>query len=472
MRDLGRYLVLEHLADGGMASVHVGALRSESGGHRLVAIKAMHPQLARRPEFRSMFLDEARTVARVRHPQVVATLDVLTDREEVFLVMDYVHGPALSTVLRHVDAGAVPLAIASRLLVDVLRGLQAAHDAVNDEGTSLGIVHRDVSPHNVLVSEEGRALVMDFGIAMASDRSYVTESGEVKGKIAYMPPEQAQAQRVDRRADVYAAASTLFEVLVGEPPFGRGTMAETLVRLLFDPPPSVCARRPDVPPSVDALLACALSKAPDERFESAGAFADALTATAPPASPDEVAAWLQQTMQPFFAERAALVERATRASATEAQRGRLARTSSPSLAGVTPAIPRRKTVGWRWAALAVVAAVAAVVVAAGASSAGGLAGTSGTTSVARRPVAAQAQPEDELAAPRRAAALAPVVASGAARGDARKSAEPASTGTTIAAPATSLATSAPPKCCIQVGATWERYSLRPDCIDNCPAGAR
>lgn len=464
MREVGRYLVLEHLADGGMASVHVGALRGESGGHRLVAIKAMHPQLARRPEFRSMFLDEARTVARVRHPQVVATLDVLTDGDDVFLVMDYVNGPALSTVLRHVNAGAVPLAIASRLLVDVLRGLQAAHDAVDDGGTSLGIVHRDVSPHNVLVSDEGRALIMDFGIAMASDRSYVTESGEVKGKIAYMPPEQAQAQRVDRRADVYAAASTLFEVLVGEPPFGRGTMAETLVRLLFDPPPSVCARRPDVPASVDALLACALSKAPDERFGSAGAFADALTATVPPASAAEVTAWLQQTMQPYFAERAALVERATRACATEARRVRPALSSSPTLAGVTPTTPPRRAVGWRWAALALVAAAAVA--------AGGLTWSTGTASASRGSVAGRAQAQDELPAPRKTAAPAPVVASGTARGDARKSAEPASTGTTIAAPARSLATSAPPKCCIQVGATWERYSLRPDCVDNCPAGAR
>lgn len=465
MREVGRYLVLEHLADGGMASVHLGAVCGGADPPHLVAIKAMHPQLARRPEFRSMFLDEARTVARVRHPQVVATLDVLTEKDEVFLVMDYVNGPALSTVLRSLEAGAVPLPIASRLMLDVLEGLEAAHEATGEDGRSLGIVHRDVSPHNVLVSDAGRALIMDFGVAMASDRSYVTESGEVKGKIAYMPPEQAQAQLVDRRADVYAAASMMFEMLTGEPPFGRGTMTETLVRLLFDPPPSVCARRTDVPASVDAILACALSKAPGERFGSARAFAEALAASAPPASSAEVATWLKRTMQPFFAERAALVERATRACVgSEREAARPALPSSPTLAGVTPASPPRRSFGWRWAALALAAT--------GAVAAMALTGATGAPSTARASAATRAQSKDAMPGAPRVAARA--ASDGSALGDARKAAPAVAAGAapTAASAAPSVATSPPPKCCIQVGSTWERYSLRHDCIDNCPAGAR
>lgn len=468
MREVGRYLVLEHLADGGMASVHLGAVRGGADPPQLVAIKAMHAQLARRPELRSMFLDEARTVARVRHPRVVATLDVLTAEDEVFLVMDYVRGPALSTVLHAVGPSGVPLAVASRLMVDVLEGLEAAHEATDDQGQSLGIVHRDVSPHNVLVSDEGRALIMDFGIAMAAGRSYVTESGEVKGKVAYMPPEQAQAQPVDRRADVYAAASMMFEMLTGEPPFGRGTMAETLVRLLFDPPPSVCTRRSDVPASVDALLACALSKTPGERFATARAFAEALAATVPPASSAEVAAWLKRTMQPFFAEQAALLERATRACAS-AERGpeRPVLPSSPTLDGVTPPAPARRSLGWRWAALAVTGAGAAAVLALTAA-------TTGAPSPARASGALRGPIKDATGSALRAAGSASTGSSMAGHAEARKPAPPTTAGAPALAPvaAPTVAASAPPKCCIKVGSTWERYSLRPDCIDNCPAGAR
>ncbi len=466
MREVGRYLVLEHLADGGMASVHLGALRGVADPPQLVAIKAMHAQLARRPELRSMFLDEARTVARVRHPRVVETLDVLTAEDEVFLVMDYVRGPALSTVLHAVGPSGVPLAVASRLMVDVLEGLEAAHEATDDQGQSLGIVHRDVSPHNVLVSDEGRALIMDFGIAMAAGRSYVTESGEVKGKVAYMPPEQAQAQPVDRRADVYAAASMMFEMLTGEPPFGRGTMAETLVRLLFDPPPSVCTRRSDVPASVDALLACALSKAPGERFATARAFSEALATTVPPASSAEVATWLKRSMQPFFAEQAALLERATRACA-EREPERPVLPSSPTLDGVTPPAPAGRSLGWRWAALAAAGAGAAAVMALTWA-------TTGAPPPARASAALRAPIKDATGSALRAAGSASSVSSMAGPAEARKAAPPPTAGALALAPvaAPTVAASAPPKCCIKVGSTWERYSLRPDCIDNCPAGAR
>src|SRR5690349_19226664 len=204
---VGRYALFEEIACGGMAAVHVGRLVGPVGFSRTVAIKRLHPQFAKDPEFVTMFLDEARLAARVRHPNVVPTLDVVASQGELFLVMEYVQGEAFARLL-HVtkqNGQRIPRDIVCSVLVAVLHGLHAAHEAKSERGEPLGIVHRDVSPQNILVGVDGIPRVLDFGIAKAIGRYQQTGQGVIKGKLGYMPPEQVRGEAIDRRADLYAA---------------------------------------------------------------------------------------------------------------------------------------------------------------------------------------------------------------------------------------------------------------------------
>src|ERR1700733_10414333 len=213
-RVVGRYVLYGAIASGGMATVHFGRLVGPAGFARPVAIKRLHAQFARDPEFVKMFMDEARLAARVSHPNVVQTLDLVEATDEVFLVMDYVRGLALASLARTVRAtGArIPPNIAIGILVGVLEGLHAAHEAKDDMGERLDLVHRDVSPQNVLVGTDGVASLLDFGVAKASGRAQSTRDGQVKGKVAYMVPEQVQGQPLTRRTDIFAASVVLWEV--------------------------------------------------------------------------------------------------------------------------------------------------------------------------------------------------------------------------------------------------------------------
>ncbi|HEY6462542.1 MAG TPA: serine/threonine-protein kinase, partial [Polyangiaceae bacterium] len=226
-RVVGRYAVFDEIAVGGMATVHVGRLLGPAGFSRTVAMKHLHKQFAGDPEFVAMFLDEARIAARIRHPNVVSTLDVVTLDGELYLVMDYVAGESVAHLLRGLrrrDA-FVPPRIAVTIACDMLAGLHAAHEATDDHGQPLGIVHRDVSPQNVLVGTDGSARVVDFGVAKAAGRMQTTREGQVKGKAAYMAQEQLRGGAVDRRTDVYSAAVVLWETLTGERLFKSDTPA-------------------------------------------------------------------------------------------------------------------------------------------------------------------------------------------------------------------------------------------------------
>ena len=176
-RSVGRYVVFDEIAAGGMASVHLGRLMGEVGFSRTVAIKRLHPHLARDAEFAAMFLDEARIAARIRHPNVVAVLDVVHDGSELLLVMDYVQGESLSRLARAMRPGGIPPRIAVTVVTGVLHGLHAAHEATTERGEALDIVHRDVSPQNVLVGIDGVARVFDFGVAKAKSRAQTTQDG-------------------------------------------------------------------------------------------------------------------------------------------------------------------------------------------------------------------------------------------------------------------------------------------------------
>jgi serine/threonine protein kinase len=208
-RSIGRYVLYGEIASGGMATVHFGRLSGPAGFSRTVAIKRLHPQYAKDPEFVSMFLDEARLAARIRHPNVVTTLDVVTTGAEIFLVMEYVQGESLSRLLRAVRPMMTPAdtRIVATIVSGVLHGLHAAHEARDEQGQPLRIVHRDVSPQNVLVGTDGVPRVLDFGVAKAAGRVQTTREGQLKGKLAYMAPEQVRGE-VTRVTDVYSASSS------------------------------------------------------------------------------------------------------------------------------------------------------------------------------------------------------------------------------------------------------------------------
>jgi len=454
-----------------MATVHLGRLAAEGGFTKIVAVKAMHAHLAADPDFRAMFLDEARTVARIRHTNVVSTLDVLSDGAEVFLVMDYVHGPALSEVLRRLHGARderVPLAIASRIVIDVLEGLHAAHEATSATGEPLAIVHRDVSPHNILVGADGTARVMDFGIATAADRSYMTKGNEVKGKAAYMAPEQARGQRVDRRADVYAVGTLLFELLVGRTPFGGGNYSETIFRCIMEPAPPPSTLRPAISPELDALVLRALSKTPAERQESARDLAIALRDVVPPAERSEVAEWLRAEMALFFEQRDAKLAALTSAPVADATPLSVAAEDATERDAPPPAVARRsRRVAVAVAACVVVAGTAVAVLASRAT-------TPPVTAKIETPPSATmttSAPATSLEPLASAGEPSPPSATASARTQLPARPTPAKKPAAVASSASEAKAGAPPPpCCIRVAGAWQRYSLRADCNDNCPPG--
>src|SRR5262249_31177054 len=251
-RSIGRYVIHDEIAAGGMATVHLGRLVGPIGFSRTVAIKRLHPHLAREPDVAAMFLDEARLAARIRHPNRVAALDVVDLDGELLLVLDYIHGESLARLMR---ARASPLEprIASAILVGILEGLHAAHEAKNERGEPLGLVHRDVSPQNVIVGVDGIARVLDFGVAKAAGRVQTTRDGQIKGKIAYLAPEQLNGE-VSRQSDIYAASVVLWETLTGDRLFSAENPGELLTQVLSRPirPPSEIVS--EIPKALDAIV--------------------------------------------------------------------------------------------------------------------------------------------------------------------------------------------------------------------------
>ncbi len=305
-RVIGRYALHERIASGGMATVYYGRLVGPVGFSRTVAIKQLHPQYSRDPDFVSMFVDEAHLAARIRHPHVVPVLDVVRDGRELYLVMDYVLGAPLSELIASAarERRPFPHAVSTAIVGGCLRGLHAAHETTDDEGRCLGIVHRDVSPANILVGRDGLARVLDFGIAKAAGRAQVTRHGELKGKVGYMAPEQLRTGDVDRRADVYAVGVTLWETLTQKRAFAGDTDDVLALRRRAQavlPPPSRFHADLTV---FDAVVAKALARAPAERFQTAEELADALEACHPPATIREVSRFLAERLGDVLERRA------------------------------------------------------------------------------------------------------------------------------------------------------------------------
>lgn len=305
-RTIGRYAMCAEIAAGGMATVHLGKLLGPVGFSRVVAIKALHPQFARDPDFLSMFLDEARLAGRVRHPNVVSVFDVVAREGELYLIMDYVPGDTLARLARFARAEErdVPLAIAVSILIGALEGLHAAHEARDEHGHPLGIVHRDISPQNILVGTDGSARILDFGVAKAVGRMQTTRNDQLKGKLAYMAPEQLLRGPIDRGADVYAASIVLWELLTGHRLYQGESEIETFRLALEAEVRAPSEARPDLPTVLDAIVAKGLARKPSDRFATAREMARALEETGLAASLREVAGWVESVAHDTLAERA------------------------------------------------------------------------------------------------------------------------------------------------------------------------
>lgn len=306
-RTIGRYAMCAEIAAGGMATVHLGKLLGPVGFSRIVAIKALHPQFAKDPDFLSMFLDEARLAGRIRHPNVVSVFDVVSLQGELFLVMDYVPGETLARLARTARAKAerVPLPVALAVVAGALEGLHAAHEAADEFGHPLGIVHRDVSPQNILVGTDGAARILDFGVAKAVGRMQMTRGDQLKGKLAYMAPEQLLREPIDRGGDIYAAAIVLWELLTQKRLF-QGEDEVSTFKLALDAlvePPSHVA--PELPALLDPIVLKGLARNRAERFATAREMARALEATGLLASAREVGDWVERIAHEELESRAA-----------------------------------------------------------------------------------------------------------------------------------------------------------------------
>jgi serine/threonine-protein kinase len=297
---LDRYELVCPIAEGGMASVWIARQTGKHGFQKLVAVKTILPKYAAEPKFQRMFIDEARIASRIEHTNVTQILDVGEQHDVTYLVMEYVDGDALSKIHRAVQNQdrKLPLGIVLRILADVCGGLHAAHELRDDGGIPLGVVHRDVSPQNVLVTTRGVAKLIDFGIAKARDRlAGETKTDTLKGKVHYMPPEQALGLPVDRRADVWAVGAVLYHLIAGDPPFDGDNEFQTLLKITSGRPAPLS---PDVPGPVRAVVDRALEHSPAARYATAAelqqAIEDAMVEGNVVASTSAVAAFLAENV--------------------------------------------------------------------------------------------------------------------------------------------------------------------------------
>ncbi len=311
-RRLDRYELIGEIAAGGMASVFLARAAGVAGFQRFFAIKRLHPHLADEQEFIDMFLDEARLAAGIHHPNVVPILEVGTTDAGYYLVMDYIEGDTLSGVLSRAAAvDGLPRPIALRVLLDALHGLHAAHELTDQHGHPVDLVHRDCSPQNILVGIDGSSRLTDFGVARASSRLSTTRSATVKGKLAYLSPEQATGRDLDRRSDLFGMGVILWEVLAGRRLFRADTDGATLSRILVEPIPSLAEHAPDLPVQVADVVMKALARDPADRYATAADMADALEQVVRDtgdrdlfiASPRDVAAYMRELFGPDVAAR-------------------------------------------------------------------------------------------------------------------------------------------------------------------------
>lgn len=298
----GKYQLFASLGRGGMADVFLSVARGQMGFQRLAVIKRLRQALAEEAAFRTMFLDEARLAARLNHPNIVHTYEVGEHNGIYFIAMEYLEGQSLNKVLKEAlrRKDALEPEICVRVIADALAGLGHAHDLRDYDGRPLSIIHRDVSPHNIFVTYDGHTKLVDFGIAKAALSSTETEVGVLKGKVAYMSPEQAMGSRIDARSDLFAMGIVLWELLARHRLMTGESAANTLHKLMNEPIPRLSSAVPGIDPVLDDICARALEKEPARRWQTASEMRQALEtwlAMRPkPARQDDVG----QTMQSLF----------------------------------------------------------------------------------------------------------------------------------------------------------------------------
>jgi eukaryotic-like serine/threonine-protein kinase len=310
---VGKYELLLPIGTGGMATVYLARTTGAGGFTRDVALKLVHAHLRADEESKLQLLEEAKLAARIRHPNVVPVHEVDEDPFGVFLVMDYVEGDNLSGVVRGARAigEVVSNRLFARVLNDALLGLHAAHELRDIDDKPLNLVHRDFSPQNILLSNQGNTRLGDFGVAKAADRAIRTKTGLVKGKISYMSPEQARGHGLDRRCDVWAAGVVAWELFARRRMHTAEDDVTTLLRIVTEAPPRLSSAMPDIPPAVDDAVAWALAPHIQDRCPTAEAFRLALEAAWEPhggmATVSEVADFVERVVGPRLRERQASI---------------------------------------------------------------------------------------------------------------------------------------------------------------------
>jgi serine/threonine-protein kinase len=307
---IGRYALFDQFAEGGIATVHFGRIDGAGGFSRVVAIKRLLSHLVENEEFTEMLLKEARLAARVRHPNVVPTLDVVASKGDVLLVLEYVHGESLSALCRtqaKERKDHVPVDIAVAVMHDVLSGLCAVHEATDEKGRLLGLVHRDVSPPNVVVGADGYSRVLDFGIAKALEHIEESMPNRLKGKIGYMAPEQIRGEGVTQRSDVFSAGVILWELLATRRLFSSSIESERMKEIVGGNYPRLSRFRPGLARQLEQVTMRALAVDPAERFSNSREFADALELASTRASARRVAAWVTDLAAKTLSERARMI---------------------------------------------------------------------------------------------------------------------------------------------------------------------
>lgn len=305
---LGRYELLMPIASGGMAMVWAARLKGTRGFQKIVAIKTILPKLSDDSQFEQMFLDEAAMASQIKHPHIVEILDLGEQSGVLFLVMEWIDGVPLNQLMKAAKkTTGLPLSIAIRIVMQACAGLHAAHELKNSEGELIGLVHRDVSPQNILVTYEGVTKVVDFGVAKATAAGEgSTLAGQIKGKVGYMAPEQVRAEPLDRRADVFAMGIILYALTTGKHPFRKDSEAATMYNICA-PQPALPPRKivADYPPRLEAVVLRALAKDRERRYATANdmlrALDHVLPASARANSDEDVA----QFVRGLFAEREA-----------------------------------------------------------------------------------------------------------------------------------------------------------------------
>ncbi|MCB9673691.1 MAG: serine/threonine protein kinase [Alphaproteobacteria bacterium] len=300
----GKYFLVDKIATGGMAEIFKAKTYGHGGFENLLVIKRILPHVGANQDFVEMFIDEAKVSVALQHPNIVRVYDFGQILDDYFIAMECVEGKDVRGILQKHAKAAVHLepAFAAYLAHEVCKGLHYAHTKADLQGNPYGIVHRDISPSNVLVSYDGQVKIADFGIAKAESNAYQTRDGVLKGKFEYMSPEQAEGQALDARSDIFAAGILLWESLTGHRLFKTDSDVATLRAIQSADVPLPRSVNPDVPEALEAIAMRALSRYPADRYPDAAAMADELRAALVPETPDGVRVRFQRYLEGFFAD--------------------------------------------------------------------------------------------------------------------------------------------------------------------------